>query len=83
METILLNIILITGGILFIAAGLISQYEPYIRWNIKFSNSIRGTKPQITKTTIRAHKISGFIFILLGIGLLVFYLFLPIIISIY
>ena len=58
--------------LIFIVIGLASIYRPTLEWLIKFGNSLRGVKTEISGLTIIYYRITGTILLIIG----VFYLFI-------
>lgn len=65
------QIILPSFGVLLIAIGLLQQQKGFAEWNIRWANSLKGVKTQITKQSLAAQKVTGVVFVILGISMLV------------
>lgn len=65
------KLILTLFGAIFIILGLLQQGKGYAEWNIRFFNSLKGVKSEITKQSIAAQKVQGIIFIILGVAMLI------------
>lgn len=63
--------VLTISAILLIILGLLQQNKSLVEGYIKWSNSLKGVKSQITKQTIFVQKLYGLIFIFIGVGLLI------------
>lgn len=61
---------MIQPAVLFILVGVLSLYPKSRDWLIKFSNTAKGTKTEISDTTIMVYRISGIIALIMGIYLL-------------
>ena len=65
-----------TFGVIVALLGVLEFNKGYVDWSVKFFNSARGVKTQITQTTYKAHKIAGIYMIVVSIGLIAFSYFL-------
>lgn len=59
-------------GLIIVIFGLLHQYEPFIKWSVKFNNQIQGTKTHITKETISIRKRVGLVALIIGILIVLF-----------
>jgi hypothetical protein len=72
------QLILTPFALLFIIIGILQQNKKFNEKNIKWANSLRGTKTEITKSTLAAQHVTGWIMIILGIATLLFvFVFIP------
>lgn len=58
-------------AIILLIIGLLCLYKPFITWNIRLGNKIRGTKTEITKETIRFNRIIACVLIIFSLVLLI------------
>ena len=58
-------------GIFMMTVGLSQQHRGFVEWYIRWSNSIKGTKTQITQNAVSSRKIVGIGLIILGVGTLI------------
>lgn len=61
------QLILTPVAIVFIVLGILQQNNDYNKKNIKWANSLRGIKTEITPQTLQAQRLSGMAIIVLGI----------------
>lgn len=59
-------------GIIFLIAGFVNLYQPALEWFIKFGNTLRGTKTEITQGTVLFYRFTGVIYVLLAIVFIIF-----------
>lgn len=62
------KVILLIAGIIMIIWGVLCQDSGFIERLIRWSNSLKGIKTEITKASILMGKITGIFFILFGVG---------------
>jgi len=55
---------------IFLVLGILSFYKPFVVWNIKFGNKMKGVKTKITPAAIMWAKVSGTISIIMALILL-------------
>lgn len=63
-------------GLLVIALGLLKFNKKFVDMELKYTNNARGVKTHITPSTYTAHKSMGVLLIIMGIGLILFSLYL-------
>ncbi|MDD5625794.1 MAG: hypothetical protein PHG83_01360 [Patescibacteria group bacterium] len=64
-------VVMILLTLVFLVIGILSLYRPFIEWSIKFSNKLSGIKTEITPTAIMWRKITGIIFIIISVMVLI------------
>lgn len=79
------QLILTLFAFVLVVIGLLQQSTDFAKWNIRWANSLRGTKTEITKQSITAQRVMGVFFVILGVVLfiLAFMVFPSLIASIY
>ena len=58
-------------GIIVMLVGILNMYPPFVKALLEFGNTMRGSKSNITKETIKAYQIVGVVILITGVLLLI------------